>query len=139
MKNQTITIAIVFSILVVVLAAGLFVWHVFFRTHYEYEPLEFSKEAWAAANERQRGYMVKDLLENHELKGMTYDEVVALLGRPDLDKEIGVDSIKKNSIHYDLGYMGENPRVTEVGGYILDIEFSDNKVTFCKIAAWYYD
>lgn len=43
---------------------------------------EFTPQAWAAATALQRGEMTASLLEKHDVTGLTYRDVVSLLGEP---------------------------------------------------------
>lgn len=76
-----------------ILAAGVLLCYVAFTAPiwvtlwHEYSlETSFTKEAWAAAEmtmeEPHRTRMVDDLLRRHELRGMTRDDVVALIGEP---------------------------------------------------------
>lgn len=89
------------------------------KSYYGYKPLPYSKEAWAAAGEEERGYMLDDFLAKHELKGMSYDEVTALLGP-------GRGGSSRERLYYDVGFRGFNPRAPLVSRYTLIIEFDEN-------------
>lgn len=42
---------------------------------------EYSKDAWAKANQEERATMVYSFLKNHNITTMTYDDMVNLLGK----------------------------------------------------------
>jgi len=62
----------------------------------------FSKLTWALSGEGRRHDMAQDFLDNHFRIGMSVDDVVALLGEPDLEREHWV---------YFLSDRGRGPRV----------------------------
>ena len=124
MKTKTIIILSVVVMAGLLSATGLVVWNRYFRTYYGYKPLEFSKEAWATADAEHRGYMLNDLLKKHRLKGMAYDDVIDLLGKPDrehVDRTTG----RVSSIRYGVGYRGMNPRAPLVFSSIFIINFDE--------------
>ncbi len=50
----------------------------------------FDEEKWSG-NREERGSMMGSLQKKHELKGMTKDELVKLLGEPDSKQEEGTE------------------------------------------------
>lgn len=101
---------------------------------------KFNSEEWQAIDGNNfselREPIVNDLIKNQLKKGLKYDQVIKLLGNPDIDSET-----KLISIGYYLTYeipiwsLGPEPS----GGKQLLIAFSaDSTVTDYKITKWKY-
>ncbi len=147
MNRKTIIPIAVFSSL----ALGVFILFYLHRTrvYIGYERIEFSKPEWAVATAEERGHMVKNMLKQHKLVGMTQEEVIDLLGQPgskvtvsdmmkkmkgrsneDLNKLFGTDkSGRLSAMEYKLGYMGFNKEAPMVSSYSLQIQLKDGLVT----------
>jgi hypothetical protein len=86
----------------------------------------FDQRQWKAAKsweaDNPRGKMVRSLMRAHDLRGMTRDQVIALLGPPDgVDKRIednlsvsGADAAAAGEFEYLLGAYS---------GYRVDFDF----------------
>jgi hypothetical protein len=102
---------------VVVLVIGVGRWlHYELAVYHGYTPLTFSRDAWMAADAEARGQMLDDLLVKHPLKGLTAEEVQALLGPPDQGGKYGR--------RYQVGHRGYNPRAMMVFSYTLFIDLN---------------
>ncbi|TFH15954.1 MAG: hypothetical protein E4H02_06750 [Lentisphaerales bacterium] len=97
------------------------------QSYHGYARTSFSVEEWASADGEQRGYMAEDLLETHDLIGMTADEVVELLGKPDRDI-IGATIVDTRLYEYDIGYMGYNKKAPGAMRCCLIIGLSRDKI-----------
>jgi hypothetical protein len=93
-------------------------------SHFGYEPLPFSPEAWANADPERRGYMVNDLLQKYkDFEGLSWNEVHTLLGgKLPEDKPPII-------LKYNIGYYGGNPKEWFAFIHFLFVEFDkDGKV-----------
>lgn len=102
MNNQK-TITIIISIVVVVLAISIsqFIFQPEINNYFN--RIEFDSEQWKNWEESEtdlslRWNMVHNLRKEHELVGMTINEINELLGKPDREN--------KNFISYHLGMSG---------------------------------
>jgi len=77
--------------------------------------LSFDSDKWKDKPE-ERNRMVSSLLNTHELVGMTEDEIITLLGKPDEKKES-----PENQFVYLLGRAGLG-----VDDYLLILQFDDH-------------
>lgn len=81
----------------------------------------FSRDAWAADSLlRPRHAMVADLLDDHALRGVTRDELIALLGLP--DEEFGGEAW--GELRWDF------PRSTWEPVHVLQADLHDGRVTW---------
>lgn len=85
----------------------------------EYKSI-FTTEKWLHSNQ-ERVYMVDDLLNDYEIKEMTKDEVISLLGTPSETEYFKSD----NNIVYYLGY---ERGLISIDSEWLVIYFDDNEV-----------
>jgi len=84
--------------------------------------LKFEKEKWNTKSDIFYDYrekMVKDLMKNHLKKGMTYNEVIELLGTD----EISQNNTISYEIMVDFGWNIDPQR-----GKILYIEFTNDSI-----------
>lgn len=90
-----------------------------------YKPIPFRKEQWAKADPETRGHMARDMMKQHQLVGMTRQEIETLLGPPNNDQ------VDLQRYRYLLGNMGRNPEgLGFFAGYSLLIKFNAaNKAT----------
>ena len=89
----------------------------------------FSQDSWKRGGQRQRGRMVRDLVESEVLVGETRAEVADLLGPPDSEDQAGMHQVYM----VDLGHrFGSKPWL-----YQLHVEFSADPPVVVK--AWYAD
>jgi len=92
---------------------------------------KFDKTAWIEidGSYNQREYMVNDLMRNYLHKGMSYKNIINLIGKPEIDR-----NDKKNSIGYYLYFDGIDP----VGGKNLIIKLSekDSTVIDYQVVKW---
>lgn len=103
-------------------------WHYANRKEYHgYVRLQFEAEEWTVADGQKRGYMSENLMETHDLVGMTANEVIALLGKPDRDIS-GATIVDTRLYEYDLGYMGYNEKAPDAMRCCLLIGFSRDKI-----------
>lgn len=59
----------------------------------------FSTDKWVKATPQLRGSLCKDLIKNYDLKGMSKDDIIKVLGQPDN---------KERRYWYELGEVGAN-------------------------------
>lgn len=78
---------------------------------------KFDQEAWKHAVPHERYVYAKDLLDSKALHGKSEDEVIALLGLPDLPRH-----------RANLLYLIKRKGIGLLNVYILDIRFTDGKV-----------
>ena len=83
-------------------------------------PLSFTSGTWKSGAPEDRGRMVNDLLQRHELVGRTRLEVCELLGEPDSEGKCMI---------YHLGYMGRPKGAPFSFPYRLILQFNDRGVT----------
>jgi hypothetical protein len=128
MKYAKLKLLLVFIILVVLISiAYLAFWKTSPKAYFGYDPLPFSKEAWAEADAEGRGHMLNGLLNKHRLRGLTQGGITSLLGEPDSITEGESDS-KRRAFYYKLGYMGFNPEASFAFDYRLTIKVKDGIV-----------
>lgn len=98
------------------------------------EQKKFNKNTWNDMDDimyNNRESMISDLMENHLRQGMTYDEVVELLGEPEK-----YANIKSNTIGYEI-MVDYGWDIDPVKGKILYIELTnDSLVNHCKLEEW---
>jgi len=86
-----------------------------------YPRQDFDPTEWAA-NQMERYEMVDDLQGSHRLIGLTEEQVIALLGKPDMRSD--------NSLEY---YLGMTPKLIPIDGDALTIVLQSGKVSRCYI------
>ncbi len=82
----------------------------------EDDELIYSKEKWLIASKDQRGKMIDSFLSTYHIKGVSYDQIIELLGEPD----------QKNTI-----YLETYP--VQFGGYILVYYLSEENDKYIEI------
>lgn len=112
----------------------IYVFVVSLLTSCNYQQVEFDKEKW---NERDdmfyanREKMVADLMKNYLKKGMTYKEVINLLGTPE-----NYHNDHSNTIAYEI-MVHYDWNIDPQKGKILYIDFtSDSIVKDIKFDEW---
>lgn len=86
-----------------------------------YPHRDFDPTRWAT-NQMKRYEMVDDLQGSHRLIGLREDQVIALLGKPDMRSD--------NSLEY---YLGMTPKLLPIDGDALSIVLQNGRVTRCYI------
>lgn len=84
---------------------------------------QFTPEVWAKTQWQDRNQLVDSLTENYQLKGMTKDEVKALLGNPDTDGKSAFEYKIKKDFFFDwrVFYLKfSNDKVVEYGVSVPD-------------------
>lgn len=93
--SSVILTPIVYSIFVAIFFSFIF---------YEYHPeLKFNSIEWSE-NKKDRHHMRKDLIESKLLIGKTKNEIVGILGKPENNFKIEMDTLK--SWNYSMGSEG---------------------------------
>ena len=112
----------------------IYIFTIFFLTSCGNQQMEFDKEKW---NERDdifyanREKMVSDLMENHLKKGMTYKEVLNLLGNSE-----NYQNDPPNTIGYEI-MVDYGWNIDPQKGKTLYIEFTnDSIVKDIKLEEW---
>ena len=83
-----------------------------------YPHRDFNKADWAT-NMPKRYELVEDLVASHKLVGLTEQQVVELLGTPDMKFKPGA------TWEY---YLGMTPKLIPIDGDALSLQFSNGKV-----------
>jgi outer membrane protein assembly factor BamE (lipoprotein component of BamABCDE complex) len=100
----------------------------------EVEQNKFDKNTWNDMDDimyANRESMISDLMTNNLRQGMTYMEVVELLGKPE-----NYANIKSNTIGYEI-MVDYGWNIDPVKGKTLYIEFTnDSKVNDFKLEEW---
>ncbi len=138
------------GIILALLLTAAFLYHRYLAVYHGFKPQRFSQAAWLSASPEERGYMLDDLKAKHKLRGMTQEEVLALLGSPDhvttvaeMHKKWASDHTPEElsslfgepvtgrlyAVDYDVGYMGGNPNALMVFSYSFHLTFSNGVVT----------
>jgi hypothetical protein len=115
------------SIILTPIVYSLFVAFLFSFLFYESHPeLKFSSTAWAE-NKKERHHMKKNLIENKFLFGKTKNKIIKILGRPQKNFEVGLDTSK--NWNYSMGSEGHG-----MGWkfHSLSVHFKDGKVAAVK-------
>lgn len=98
------------------------------------EQKKFDKNTWNDMDDimyANRESMISDLMENHLRQGMTYKEVVELLGKPE-----NYANIKSNTIGYEI-MVDYGWDIDPVKGKTLYIELTkDSTVNDFKLEEW---
>jgi hypothetical protein len=123
--------------------------------HPGYEPLEFTPEAWTSADAETRGHMSHSLLSRHELVGLTWQELLELLGPPDaittlsgeheerrrgattselISRFGGSEGEGMGAATYRLGFMGYRSGAPLVFPWSLHVYFQDGAVIRTRVA-----
>ncbi|WP_400192252.1 hypothetical protein [Hymenobacter sp. B81] len=98
--------------------------------------LQFDKESWTKYNDGEGTYpyrdrMLRDLVEHHQLKGLTYKQLIDSIGEPSNYGQ-GDDSI----VQY-LIFEGFESDIDPVHGKTLDLTLGpDSVVSSYKITEW---
>lgn len=96
-------------------------------------PKKFNKQQWDSVGDinshPEREAMLADLIKHHQIKGLTYHQIIDSLGQPENYGD------KKDSIYYDIvvnyGYL--DPK----SGEYLSIGFNkDSVATGFKVVQW---
>jgi len=94
---------------------------------YEYHPeLKFNSIEWAE-NKADRHHMRKDLFESELLIGKTKKEVVAILGKPENNIKVEMDTFKKWNY-----FMGSEGHGMGWKFHYLDLHFKNGKIDSIK-------
>lgn len=89
------------------------------------EQKKFDKKTWNDMDDimyANRESMISDLMKNHLRKGMTYTEVVDLIGKPEND-----ENIKPNIIAYEI-MVNYGWDIDPVKGKTLYIELTNDSI-----------
>jgi len=94
---------------------------------YEYHPeLKFNSTEWTE-NKDERHHMRKDLIESKLLIGKTKSEVVEILGKPENNIKVEIDTLKNWNY-----YMGSEGHGMGWKFHYLDLHFKNGKVETIK-------
>ena len=102
------------------------------------QDVKFNKKQWTIMGDIEYPYrdiMLKDLVKNHKLLGITYKQLIDSLGSPnDYDN-------RDDTVRYDIVVeWGWGFSATPVGGKILNLNLSsDSVVTSYKISEWKHE
>ena len=114
-QNRTDPGPIEYSIII-----GILVLTGLYLVHFVFKPIAFDSAAWKAGTPAVRHRMVDDLLtKTGGLKGMTREEVLTLLGKPDHE------SAEKNYLRYVTEYFMALNIKLDPAGKVIDAQFSD--------------
>jgi hypothetical protein len=119
----TIVSSVLLTPLVYSLFAAIFLSFLF----YEYHPeLKFNSIEWSE-NKNDRHHMRKDLIESELLIGKTKNEVIEILGKPENNFKVDLDTLK--NWNYSMGNEGHG-----MGWkfHYLDLYFNNGKIDSIK-------
>lgn len=116
MKKRTRCLIAFAALLCISAVGGIYLRY--FKVYHGYEPIHFSEARWATASEDERGYMCNDLVASARLNGKTEAEIISILGPP--DRKNG------NTLCYEVGYLGFNPKAMLVFSYTMRIQMDEN-------------
>lgn len=71
---------------------------------YYFNKKEFESKSWISGDQKQRGYMVHHLIDSKILEGKTKDEVISILGKPDVTSVQEKFSMEEIIYNVDIGF-----------------------------------